>query len=116
MNKTNYYIECLELMGWIFLGRGIWRKPQGSLCGPLHEDELQSLTIQELIKRDGVLERVASHLFVKAIRGGRWEYNPHTEKWSRYTGVSFDYATSEQLVTEAISLGITPRELMGVEG
>lgn len=104
MNKTDYFIECLELMGWIFLGRGIWRKPQGSLCGPLHEDELQSLTIQELIKRDGVMERV------RGVTGNCTH---------RYVGqdndvIEEDY-TPEEFIQYAIEL-MTPKELMGVEG
>lgn len=108
MNKTNYYIECLELMGFkVFAVHGGWRVEHydENLCidfgRSFTNEELIAFTIQELIKRDGVLERVFDWA-KKDI--GRWLV------------FNVDLPSGPGPVQRAITLGITPRELMGVEG
>jgi len=123
MNKTNYFIECLELMGWVnverdtysknFLGSWLALEPgctnynQTRIAN--NDEELINFTIQELIKRDGVMGRIYKKL------GRRQSCCLHGCPDSNYC-LSNHEDKDYILVKEAIELGITHKELMGVEG
>jgi len=119
MNKTNYFIECLELMGYERSVHGWCNfRVDPSYIFQIHN--IANFTIQELIKRDGVMERVAEWINT---------HSPNPTQLRRSYGMSGKYAdyadetddgvpsfTDSELIGWAIELGITPKELMGVEG
>lgn len=123
MNKTNYFIECLELMGWTvkYLGElpnpcwEVWIGERVLSVWPAKDVEEKAK--EELIKRDGVMERVKKYLTkdggeIKPRDGGDW-FVLVTEVASARIQRPF---SPENLVRYAIELDITPKELMGVEG
>lgn len=109
MNKTNYFIECLELMDWTVKPSGLcpgeWLVYKIDSHEHLTAQQIEDKARKELIKRDGVMERV------RGVTGNCTH---------RYVGqdndvIEEDY-TPEEFIQYATELGITPKELMGVEG
>ena len=111
MNKTNYFIECLELMDWTVKPSGLcpgeWLVYKIDSHEHLTAQQIEDKARKELIKRDGVMERV--HKFL-------WNWGGDTA--FRFIG------TDGELLDECVEITlspdfketITPKELMGVEG
>ncbi len=115
MNNTNFYIECLELMGYERSIHGWCNfRVDPSYIFQIHN--IGDFTIQELIKRDGVMERVVSVLNKEYPN----RYYVLEEDAIRILGTfgsdGPQFVMFETAIELAIELGITPHELMGVEG
>lgn len=123
MNKTNYFIECLELMDWTVKPSGLcpgeWLVYKIDSHEHLTAQQIEDKARKELIKRDGVMERVVEW----------WNKRDSLKMAIRYVihgpGQIFDESdpvdgcpmiNPVELVEDAINNGITPRELMGISG
>ena len=124
MNKTNYFIECLELMDWTVKPSGLcpgeWLVYKIDSHEHLTAQQIEDKARKELIKRDGVMERVVA--FTQDNQ--EWESVTHNKETGHYWSWTDDAEgdptigrpyTPVELLELAIELGITPKELMGVE-
>ena len=123
-----YAIKCLELMGEFTVKRRFSARaplvlfPRGFVIGiPIQSNELTNFTIQELVNREDVMERVVR--FTQYNLG--WEAVTQNKDTGHYWSWTDDAEgdpvvgrphTYIELIELAIELGITPEELLGVTG
>jgi len=119
MNKTNYFIECLELMDWTVKPSGLcpgeWLVYKIDSHEHLTAQQIEDKARKELIKRDGVMERVVARINEEYPTRYYILQNDVIRILGRFGTDGPATLSFKSAIELAIEL-ITTKELMGVEG